>query len=131
MDDFNRRMAEAKRQAARELQLRVDREPPAGAAEAPPPRDAAPSGQGRLVLRRAQGEFRYYLAEERIRSGDAVEFYVGPGAGWLRGTFQWGRRNTSAPTLLVAVVHPDDPTRFLGDMEVTLPDEAQLRWPRG
>jgi hypothetical protein len=130
MDDFNRRMAEARRQAARELQLRVDREQQAPPPDAPPARDTAPTGQGRLVLRRSQGEFRYYLAEERIRSGDPVEFYVGPQAGWLRGTFQWGRRNTSAPTLLVRVVHPDDPTLFLGEMEVTLPDEAQLRWPR-
>jgi hypothetical protein len=130
MDDFNRRMAEARRQAARELQLRVDREPEPGAPAAAPERGAAPSGQGRLVLRRTQGEFRYSLAEERVRSGDVIEFYVGPQAGWLRGTFQWGRRNTSAPTLLVKVVHPDDPNLFLGDMEVTLPDEAQLRWPR-
>lgn len=128
MDDFNRRMSEARRQAAREMQLRVDRERQGD--EAPAERAAPPTGQGRLVLRRSQGEFRYYLGEERVRSGDAVEFYVGPGAGWLRGIFQWGRRNTSAPSLLVRLVHPDDPTVFLGDMEVTLPDEAQLRWPR-
>jgi hypothetical protein len=130
MDDFNQRMAEARRQAAREMQLRVDREQQAAAAEVPAERTTAPAGAGRLVLRRTQGEFRYYLAEERIRSGEAVEFYVGPQAGWLRGTFQWGRRNTTAPTLLVRLVHPDDPQLFLGDMTVTLPDEAQLRWPK-
>lgn len=110
------------------MQLRVDRERQAEGA--PPERTSAPTGQGRLVLKRTQGEFRYYLAEERVRSGDALEFYVGPGPGWLRGTFQWGRRNTTAPSLLVRVVHPDDPAVFLGDMEVILPDEAQLRWPR-
>jgi hypothetical protein len=132
MDDFNQRMADARRQAARELQLRVDREQQAkaqSATDTPRERDEAPAGQGRLVLRRTQGEFRYTLAEERVRSGDVLEFYVGPGSGWLRGVFQWGRRNTSSPSLLVRVVHPDDPSAFLGDMEVILPDEAVLRWP--
>lgn len=134
MDDFNQRMAEARRQAARELQLRVDREQQAkaqSATDTPRVRDEAPAGQGRLVLRRTQGEFRYTLAEERVRSGDVLEFYVGPAGGWLRGVFQWGRRNTSSPSLLVRVVHPDDPSAFLGDMEVILPDEAVLRWPGG
>lgn len=129
MDDFNKRMLDARRQSARELQLRVDRDQQQRSDEEGAARAAPPTGQGKLVLRRTQGEFRYYLAEERVRSGDDLEFYVGPSAGWLRGTFQWGRRNTTAPSLLVRVVHPDDPKAFLGDMEVVLPDEAQLRWP--
>lgn len=129
MDDINRQIQEARR--ARALQdaarLEVESTERRAVQEDPPP--AAPSGTGRLVLERRQGEWRYYLCDVRIRVGDPIEFHVDPRVGWLRGTFQWGRRNTSAPTIRVPITRPDDPAAVVGEMEVSLPDDAICRWP--
>jgi hypothetical protein len=130
MDDFNKRMQQAGREAARTQQARVE----ADIAERQAARDAeeppeAPSGTGRLVLERRQGEWRYYLGAHRIRGGDAVELYVDARVGWIRGRFQWGRRNTSPPSIRVRTYHPDDPTVFLGELDVSLPQDAICRWP--
>ena len=126
MDDIDRRMLEARRALARQDTARLETED-APVDDVPPRPD--PVGTGPLVLVKRQGEWRYTLCDQRIRSGDAVEFYVDPRVGWVRGTFQWGRRNTSAPTIRVPVVHPDDASRVLGEMEVGLPDGALCRWP--
>ena len=126
MDDIDRRMLEARRALARQDTARLEGER-APVDDVPPRPD--PVGTGPLVLVKRQGEWRYTLCDQRIRSGDAVEFYVDPRVGWVRGTFQWGRRNTSVPTIRVPVVHPDDASRVLGEMEVGLPDGALCRWP--
>jgi hypothetical protein len=131
MDDFNRKMQEARRNAAKDHTQRMDRDAELRAQTVEPPRPSPPEGSGRLKLARTQGEWRYSLAEERVRSGDTIEFYVGPDAGWLRGVFEWGRRNTSAPVLRVRIVHPEDAHAFLGDAAITLPEEAVCRWPTG
>ena len=132
MDDIDRRKLEARRALARQDTARLEtrRGPPPGEgapADVPPRPD--PAGVGPLVLAKRQGEWRYTLCDQRIRSGDAVEFYVDPRVGWVRGSFQWGRRTTSPPTIRVPVVHPDDASRVLGEMEVGLPDGALCRWP--
>src|SRR6476469_7006881 len=105
MDDINRQLTEARRAQAREASARREQEA-LERAEAPeePPR-ALPAGSGRLTMERRQGEWRYYLCEHRVRVGAAIEFYVDPRIGWVRGTFQWGRRNTSPPTIRVPLGH--------------------------
>lgn len=133
MDDINRlmqqkRRAEALREQSRHEEALAERE---ARAEEPSADRPAPAGAGRLRLERRQGEWRYYLGEHRVRVGDPLEFYVSPTVGWVRGTFQWGRRNTSPPTFRLPVVHPDDPDLFLGEMVVSLPDDAVCRWPEG
>lgn len=89
---------------------------------------APPTGAGTLKLERRQGEWRYYLDGQRVRVGTDLELYVNEAIGWVRGTFQWGRRNISPPTLRLRVTHPVDGT-FLGEAELSLPDDAVLRWP--
>lgn len=122
MDDFNKVMQEARRRQAVTEQLRP--EPPRPERE--PARTGAPPTT-ELRLERRQGEWRYYLGDERVRTGSAIEFYVDPRLGWVRGTFHWGRRNYSAPTVRVPVFDPDDPSRSVGELEVSLPDGAQCR----
>jgi hypothetical protein len=122
MDDINQRIVEARRRAALDAQAQP--------AEPRPDEPASPPvGEGALRLERRQGEWRYYLGEHRVRPGMPIEFYVDPRLGWVRGTFQWGRRNVSVPTIRIAVVHPEDPGRQLGELEVTLPEGAICRWP--
>ena len=130
MDDFNKRMQQALRQTAREQQGRVeaDMAEKRAAADSLEQREA-PSGTGRLVLERRQGEWRYYLGGHRIQGGDAVDFYVNAASGWVRGRFQWGRRNTTAPSIRVPATHPDDPAVSLGELDVSLPPDAICRWP--
>jgi hypothetical protein len=89
---------------------------------------APPAGAGALKLERRQGEWRYYLDDQRVRVGAELELYLNEAIGWVRGTFQWGRRNVSPPTLRVPVTHPVDGAP-LGEAELSLPDEAVLRWP--
>jgi hypothetical protein len=130
MDDFNKRMQDANRQGARAQQARVEADQAEKRAAADDrERREPPSGAGRLVLERRQGEWRYYLGEHRIRGGDAVEFYVDARVGWVRGRFQWGRRHTTPPSIRVRGYHPDDPTAFLGELDVSLPPDAICRWP--
>lgn len=131
MDDINRLMQQKRRaDALREQSHREEALAEREAREGDDPADRpAPVGAGRLRLERRQGEWRYYLGEHRVRVGDPIEFYVDPRVGWVRGSFQWGRRNTSPPTLRLPVVHPDDPSLFLGEMVVSLPDDAVCRWP--
>jgi hypothetical protein len=133
MDDFNRQMMEARRAAAREAQARLEAEAAAKAAQREE-EDAradkpAPAGAGKLRLERRQGEWRYYLGEHRVRVGDTLELYVSREVGWMKATFQWGRRNTSPPSLRVVLHHPDDDTIFLGEAVISMPDDAVLRWP--
>lgn len=133
MDDFNRKMMEAQRARALEAQARLEADARTRAetlqeADAAAGRPA-PAGSGKLVLERRQGEWRYYLGEHRVRVGDVLEFYVDRQVGWVKGTFQWGRRNTSPPTLRLIIHHPSDETVFLGEAVVSLPDDAVLRWP--
>src|SRR5687768_14404134 len=125
MDDFNKAMQAARRKQAREHQGRVeaDMAEKRAATDVAEPREA-PSGTGRLALERRQGEWRYYLGGHRVRGGDAVELYVDPKVGWVRGRFQWGRRNTTAPSLRVNAFHPDDAAAMLGELDVSLPPDA-------
>ncbi|MEZ4239625.1 MAG: hypothetical protein R3F59_26420 [Myxococcota bacterium] len=135
MDEINRQMMEARRLQALRDRARLEAE--ADARDEGQRRDAEavdkppPSVSGRLVLERRQGEWRYALAEQRVRVGTALEFYVDERIGWVRGAFHWGRRNTSPPLLRVPVFRPDDPTVQVGEMEVSLPEGAILRWPEG
>lgn len=130
VDDFNRKMAQARRQQARDTQakLEADAAERAVAPESAEPRPA-PEGAGRLSLERRQGEWRYYLAGHRVRGGDAVELFVDARTGWIRGRFQWGRRNTSPPSIRVATHHPDEPSAHLGELDISLPPDAICRWP--
>ncbi|MEQ1506834.1 MAG: hypothetical protein ABMB14_31695 [Myxococcota bacterium] len=136
MDEINRRFAEAQRADARRRREAMEpdparREPVDDGADAPDLGDAAlPEGSGPLTLEKRAGEWRYYLLDRRIRVGDPVELYANPAIGWVRGTFQWGRRNTSAPTVRIPATDPDDPTRILGEIELGLPAAAVCRWPR-
>lgn len=123
-DDINRRMMDARRREARQA-----------AEPAPPDREDepedAPSGPGvpgELHMERRQGEWRYYLGEDRVRPGQAIEFYVDARIGWVRGVFHWGRRNVSVATIRVPVCSPDDGAP-VGELEVTLPDGARCRRP--
>ena len=131
MDDFNRLMQQSRRQQARDQQAKLDADAVDRAAAPPEPEEPpeAPAGAGRLVLERRQGEWRYYLAGNRIRGGDPVEVYVDARIGWVRGRFQWGRRNTSPPSVRVRCYHPEDPTVFLGELDLGLPSDAICRWP--
>lgn len=127
MDDINRHLQEARRAQALQDSARLEQDADRVVAEtlSPPP----PTGTGRLTMERRQGEWRYYLCDQRIRVGEPLEFYVDARIGWVRGTFQWGRRNTAPPTIRVPVAHPDDPAAFVGEMVVSLPDDALCRWP--
>jgi hypothetical protein len=130
MDDINKQMQDARRKSAREQQARVDADMAAKrASAAAEPRADAPAGAGRLVLERRQGEWRYYLGGHRIQGGDAVEVHLNAQAGWVRGNFQWGRRNTTAPSVRVRCTHPDDPSVSLGELDLSLPVDAICRWP--
>lgn len=137
MDDFNQQMMNARRTAALEAQAKREAD---AAAKAQAREDdseqaqraelgLAPAGAGKLTLERRQGEWRYYLGEHRVRVGDVLEFYVDQRTGWMKATFQWGRRNTSPPTLRIVVRHPEDETLFIGEAVLSLPDDAILRWP--
>lgn len=130
MNDINRQILEARRAQALLDNARRETEAPTWPTA---PTDegtrSTPAGAGRLTLEKRQGEWRYYLCEHRIRVGDPIEFHVDARLGWVRGTFQWGRRNTAPPTVRVPVTHPDDPTSFVGEMVVSLPDDAICRWP--
>ena len=119
MDDFNRRMQEARRKAAR------DDERPAPELE---DRPADKAGAGSLELERRQGEWRYYLADQRLKPGTEIEFWADPRLGWIRGVFHWGRRRDSVPTIRIAITKPDT-DEPLGEAEITLPDGAICRWP--
>jgi hypothetical protein len=80
-------------------------------------------------VERRQGQWRTYLCGERLRVGDPLEVYLNPAVGWLRGTYQWGRRNISPPRLRVEVTHPEDATRALGEVELDIPGSAVCRHP--
>ena len=130
MDEINRQFLEAQRARALADRARLEQDRTrTEERDAAPAGPAAPVGTGRLILERRQGEWRYYLAEQRVRVGMALEFYVDPRIGWVRGAFHWGRRNTSPPTLRVPMYHPDDASVQVGEMEVSLPESALLRWP--
>lgn len=134
MDDLNRRIMEERRKAAIEAQAKRDAEAAQRAKDLAEEAEEAstrppPSGAGKLSLQRRQGEWRYYLGEHRVRVGDVLEFYLDPKTGWVRGIFQWGRRNTSPPTIRLVLRHPDAADLFLGEAVVSLPEEAILRWP--
>ena len=79
MDDINELLNEVKAAAARraaierEAAMLAEREQREAEeeAEAPAPEPAAaPPGQGALTVERRQGQWRCYLAGERIRSGE-------------------------------------------------------------
>jgi hypothetical protein len=133
MDDFNQQMMKARRAQALEAQARLEAEAAAKAAAREEEDERAgrspPAGAGKLRLERRQGEWRYYLGEHRVRVGDTLEFYVSREVGWVSATFQWGRRNTSPPSMRMVIHHPDDDTVFLGEAVISLPDDAVLRWP--
>jgi hypothetical protein len=133
MDDLNRRMMEARRAQALQDRAKLEAEAEAKAAQREEEDERAdkpaPAGAGKLRLERRQGEWRYYLGEHRVRVGQELEFFVSREVGWVRATFQWGRRNTSPPSLRLVVRHPDDDTLFLGEAVISLPDDAVLRWP--
>jgi len=141
MDDINDLLNEAKAAAARraaierEQALRAAREegePPVVAERSPEP---APSGEGLLTVERRQGQWRCYLAGERIRSGEAIEVYVNPTVGWVRGQLLWGRRPTTPPSIRIPATDPHriDPSGSplsIGEFELLLPEDAVCRWPQ-
>jgi hypothetical protein len=129
MDEINKQFAEALRAQALRDRARLEAGDGQGERLVEPVDKPPPSGTGRLVLERRQGEWRYYLAEQRVRVGMPLEFFVDARIGWVRGAFHWGRRNTSPPLLRVPLFRPDDPQVQTGEMEVSLPDGAILRWP--
>jgi hypothetical protein len=120
MDDLNRRMQDARRKAAREDQDRP--------APAPEDRPGDKAGEGELRLDLKQGEWRYYLADQRLKPGTEIEFWVDPRLGWVRGVFHWGRRRDSVPTIRIPITRPET-DEALGEAEITLPDGAICRWP--
>jgi hypothetical protein len=130
MDDINRQIEGALRaQALRDQALHEAEQ----SARTGPTREIhhrpPPAGTGPLVLERRRGDWQYTLLGRRVRVGVAIELYVDPRLGWIRGRFHWGRRNTSEPRLRLPAFHPDDPGQDLGEIEIALPEAAICRWP--
>ena len=117
------RRADARRREDTREEGRADRDLRQARAEKAPS-----TGAGTLQLERRQGEWRYTLDGQRVRVGNELELYLNEAIGWVRGTFQWGRRNISPPTLHLPVTHPVSGAS-LGATELSLPDQAVLRWP--
>ena len=139
MDDINRLISEAQAAAARDAAIRRERErqdalDDAAAAEAPATGDVG--GVGILEVARRQGRWRSNLAGHRIRSGEALDVYVNPAVGWVRGVLFWARSPHTPPSVRVAAYHPEARGRdgeplVLGEVELLLPEEAVCRWPEG
>jgi hypothetical protein len=140
MDDINELLNEVKAAAARRaaiereaamLEARAQGEAPLVAEPEPVQRSSA---EGPLTVERRQGQWRCYLAGERIRSGESLEVYVNSDIGWVRGKLLWGRRPTSPPTVRVDAtdphrIDPDGRPAPMGEFELLLPEDAVCRWP--
>jgi hypothetical protein len=141
MDDINDLLNEAKAAAARraaierESALMKARESGEANVIAERPADAnAPTGQGLLTVERRQGQWRCYLAGERIRSGDPVEVYLNDAIGWVSGRLLWGRRPNTPPSVRIDATDPhridgEGKPLSIGEIELLLPEDAVCRWP--
>lgn len=146
MDDINDLLNEAKAAAARRAAIereaamlaerkRLEEEGDEAAETAEAADATSQPGQGALTVERRQGQWRCYLAGERIRSGEALEVYVNATIGWVRGNLLWGRRPTTPPSVRIEATDPhridaDGRPEPLGEFELLLPEDAVCRWPK-